>query len=157
MKISNIGLSKEHLENSIKNLTVVLSNEMVLYVKLRKFHWNVSGNSFMELHKLFEGQYHEIEEMIDEVAERIGKLGSKAIGTMGEFLEHADLKESTKYENQDGMLAELLSDHEKLISSLRVMITDMEGESDDFGTIDFLTSLILSHESKAWVLRRYQA
>lgn len=129
---------------------------MILYVKLRKFHWNVSGNSFMELHKLFEEQYNDIENMIDEVAERIGKLGGKAIGTMNEFLKHAVLEESANYETQDKMLAELLSDHEKVISNLRNMIANMEEDSKDFGTIDFITAIIQSHESKAWVLRRYQ-
>ncbi len=102
-----IGLSKKELEKSIKNLTVVLANEMVLYVKLRKFHWNVSGNSFMELHKLFESQYTETEHNIDEVAERISKLGSKSIGSMKEFLEHTTLKESDSYESQKAMLEEL--------------------------------------------------
>lgn len=129
---------------------------MILYVKLRKFHWNVSGNSFMELHKLFEEQYNDIENMIDEVAERIGKLGGKAIGTMNEFLKHTVLEESANYETQDKMLAELLSDYEKVISNLRNMIANMEEDSKDFGTIDFITAIIQSHESKAWVLRRYQ-
>ncbi|MFB9057417.1 Dps family protein [Mariniflexile ostreae] len=153
----NIGLTKKDLDKSVENLTVVLSNEMVLYVKLRKFHWNVAGNSFMELHKLFENQYHDIEKIIDETAERIGKLGSKAIGTMEDFLKHATIKESSKYEDQDHMIGELLSDHEKIISGLREMIASMEEESEDFGTVDFLTALILDHESKAWVLRRYKA
>tara|TARA_R110002049_G_scaffold309311_1_gene521176 strand:- start:27708 stop:28178 length:471 start_codon:yes stop_codon:yes gene_type:complete len=154
---SNIGISKKDLDKSVENLTVALSNEMVLYVKLRKFHWNVSGNSFLELHELFEAQYHAVEKIIDEVAERIGKLGSKAIGTMGEFVKHATIKESTKYEAQDKMLAELLSDHESIIKSMRDMVASMESDSDDFGTIDFLTALIQSHESKAWKLRRYLA
>lgn len=151
----DIGLTKKDLEKSVKNLTLLLSNEMVLYVKLRKFHWNVSGNSFMELHKLFEEQYNDVENIIDEVAERIGKLGDKTIGTMNEFLKHAILKESTNYETQDKMLAELLSDHEKVISNLRDMIASLEEDSKDFGTIDFITGIIQSHESKAWVLRRY--
>lgn len=152
----DIGLTKKDLEKSVENLTVLLSNEMILYVKLRKFHWNVSGNSFMELHKLFEEQYNDIENMIDEVAERIGKLGGKAIGTMNEFLKHTVLEESANYETQDKMLAELLSDYEKVISNLRNMIANMEEDSKDFGTIDFITAIIQSHESKAWVLRRYQ-
>ncbi|MDD7886624.1 Dps family protein [Flavivirga sp. 57AJ16] len=150
-----IGLSKKDLERSIKNLTVVLSNKMILYVKLRKFHWNVSGNSFMELHKLFEDQYNNIEHSIDEVAERISKLGGKTIGTMKDFLEHTTLKESTKYESQENMLTELLSDHEAIITNTRKMIVNMEKDSEDFGTIDFLTSLMQLHESQAWMIRNY--
>jgi starvation-inducible DNA-binding protein len=37
------------------------ADEITLYTKSRKFHWNVSGNSFMELHQLFEKQYTALE------------------------------------------------------------------------------------------------
>jgi starvation-inducible DNA-binding protein len=36
----------------------------------------------MEIHKLFENQYKQLEESIDEIAERINKR--KTIGTMAE-------------------------------------------------------------------------
>ncbi len=83
--IPKIGITEDHLKAANTLLSVVLSDEMTLYVKTRKFHWNVAGESFMELHKLFEAQYTELELVIDEVAERISKLGGKAIGTMNEF------------------------------------------------------------------------
>ena len=52
----NIGISEKHLKSTSNILAVVLSNEMTLYVKTRKSHWNVTGESFMELHKLYEEQ-----------------------------------------------------------------------------------------------------
>lgn len=55
------GISEKNVGNNIDILAVVLSDEMTLYVKPRKFHWNVSGESFMELHKLFERQYTGLE------------------------------------------------------------------------------------------------
>jgi len=110
---ANIGLLQKDTAAVSGILTVVLSNQMVLYTKTRKFHWNVSGDSFMELHKLFEKQYKQLEEAIDETAERIAKLGYKAIGTMQEFIEHATLKEAPgKNPTQKEMLKELLTDHE---------------------------------------------
>ncbi|HQZ24770.1 MAG TPA: ferritin-like domain-containing protein [Flavobacterium sp.] len=54
-------------KNAIVLLSVVLADEMTLYVKTRKFHWNVAGLSFMELHKLFESQYTELEAIIDNI------------------------------------------------------------------------------------------
>src|SRR5450432_1547484 len=90
----NIGISEKNLKKGSSLLSEVLSDEMTLYIKTRKSHWNVSGESFMELHKLFEGQYKQLEEAIDEVAERIGKLGHKTIGTMNEFLKLSSIKES---------------------------------------------------------------
>jgi len=154
MLAPKIGLEKKELSQSIKDLTVVLSNEMVLYVKSRKFHWNVTGNSFMELHKLFENQYSKLEKTIDEVAERISKLGGKTIGTMKEFIENSILKEESKYVNQNQMLEELLDDHEKIIIQLREFIEKAE-DAHDAGTADFLTSVLQDHESKSWILRKY--
>ncbi|VXC28741.1 DNA starvation/stationary phase protection protein [Flavobacterium sp. 9AF] len=154
MLAPQIGIDKKDLSKSIKDLTVVLSNEMVLYVKSRKFHWNVTGNSFMELHKLFENQYNKLEKTIDEVAERISKLGGKTIGTMKEFIENSILKEESKYVNQNQMLEELLDDHEKIIVQLRKFIENAE-DVKDAGTADFLTGILQDHESKSWILRKY--
>ncbi|HOZ50460.1 MAG TPA: DNA starvation/stationary phase protection protein, partial [Chitinophagaceae bacterium] len=92
MKVA-IGIAEKNLIKSTDLLEAILADEMVLYIKTRKFHWNVSGNSFMELHKLFQEQYTELENTIDLIAERINKLGSKTIGTMEEFISLTRLKE----------------------------------------------------------------
>ncbi|HTA61930.1 MAG TPA: DNA starvation/stationary phase protection protein [Bacteroidia bacterium] len=153
---TQIGISDKNLKNSSSILAAVLSNEMILYIKTRKFHWNVTGESFMELHKLFEGQYKELEEAIDEVAERIGKLGHKTIGTMQEFSKLATIKEHPgKHESSKEMLKELLKDHESIIVELRKDIDDCATKNKDAGTADFLTGLMEHHETTAWILRRY--
>jgi starvation-inducible DNA-binding protein len=140
----NIGISENHLKNSIELLSKSLADEVTLYTKIRKFHWNVAGESFMELHKLFQTQYTELEETIDEIAERINKLGGKTIGTMNEFLEITSIKESPNvYPNQKEMLKELLKN------------IDESDENKDAGTADFFTGLMQQHETMAWILRRY--
>lgn len=151
-----IGITQEHLKNSISILSSILANEMTLYVKLRKFHWNVSGESFMEFHKLFEGQYIELEAFIDEVAERISKLGGKTIGTMKEFSDLTIIKESPNhYPSQKEMVKELLEDHEIVIVQLRKDVDTSSEENKDAATADFLTGLLAAHETMAWTLRRY--
>ena len=152
----NIGLSTKNLKSIAEILSFVLSDAIVLYTKTRKFHWNVSGNSFMELHKLFEKQYKILEEAIDEIAERINKLGANTPGTMQEFLDMTSLRESPgKYPSQRQMLGELLKDHEAVIKQLRKCIDDCDEKYGDMGTSDFLTDLIKEHETIAWTLRRY--
>lgn len=137
-------------------LSVILADSVLLYTKTRKFHWNVKGQSFMELHKLFENQYNQLEEAIDEIAERINKLGSPTIGTMKEFLDIGNIKESPgKYPDQVAMLTELLKDHETIIKALRKNIDDCEKNMGDAGTTDFMTNLMKEHETIAWTLRRY--
>jgi starvation-inducible DNA-binding protein len=152
----NIGISDNNLKSTASLLSAILADEMTLYIKTRKAHWNVTGESFMELHKLFEHQYKLLEESIDEVAERIGKLGQKTIGTMDEFIKHASLKESPgKYLSSKEMLQELLVDHEAVIIQLRKDIEECADKNKDAGTADFLTGLMEAHETMAWILRRY--
>ncbi|WP_309609951.1 DNA starvation/stationary phase protection protein [Flavobacterium sp.] len=151
-----IGITEAHLKSSIDLLSVVLSDEMILYIKYRKFHWNVSGESFMELHKLFEDHYNQLEKVIDEVAERISKLGGKTIGTTVEFAKHSRLKETpNKYPNQKDMMSELLADNETLIAEIRKDIDTCADDNHDAGTADLLTRILQQHETMAWILRRY--
>lgn len=152
----DIGISEKNLQAITGILSNVLADAMVLYSKTRKFHWNVKGESFMELHKLFEGQYNQLEEAIDEIAERINKLGKPVIGTLKEFLQMASLKEVPgKYPGKNEMLKELLGDHETVIKTLRKNIDDCNDRFKDAGTADFLTGLMEKHETIAWTLRRY--
>ena len=152
----NIGLTSKNLKSITELLSSVLSDAMILYTKTRKFHWNVSGNSFMELHELFEKQYKILEKAIDEIAERINKLGAKTPGTMEEFLKMTSLKESPgKYPSQKDMISQLLKDHEAVIIQLRKFIDDCDEKYGDIGTSDFLTDLLKEHETIAWTLRRY--
>lgn len=151
-----IAISELNISRVNDLLSVILSDEMTLYIKTRKFHWNVAGESFMEMHKIFETQYNELEIIVDEVAERISKLGGKTIGTMNEFtLLSRIVEHPNKYPVQKTMIAELLSDHEMLISELRKDIDVCNDECHDAGTADLLTKFLMQHETTAWVLRRY--
>ena len=152
----NIGITEKELKNSSIILATILADEMTLYVKTRKAHWNVTGESFMELHKLFQNHYQQLEEAIDEIAERIGKLGHKTIGTMSEFSKLTNIKEHPgKYESSKDMLKELLKDHETVIIALRKNIVECVDKNNDAGTGDYLTGLMKQHETMSWILRRY--
>lgn len=152
----NIGITNQNLKKVTEILSAILADGMVLYIKTRKFHWNVAGESFMEYHKLFEEQYKKLEEAIDEIAERISKFGSMAIGTTTEFSELSQLKESPgKNPSAKDMMKELLEDHETVIKTLREKIDECDEKLKDAGTADFLTGLMEEHETIAWTLRRY--
>ena len=151
-----IGISEKNLQKSIGLLTTLLADEVLLYTKTRKFHWNVCGESFMELHKLFQEQYNTLEETIDEIAERISKLGGKTIGTLKEFLSESRLKEDAgKYPERNDMILQLLADHETIASEIRKDISKSE-ENKDAGTTDFITGILQQHEHISWTLRRYR-
>jgi len=151
----NIGISEKNTQEVANRLQVILSDEQVLYSKTRNYHWNVEGPSFLEYHKLFEQLYTELAECIDEVAERIRKIGHFALGRLQDFLQQARLLEGEYTNDSKTQLQNLLNDHETLIRELRVDIDDVEEKFKDAGTADFLTGLLKDHERWAWFLRSY--
>lgn len=52
----------------VETLNMRLCDEYVLYKKTRKYHWNVVGPRFSQLHEFFEEQYEVLGERIDEIA-----------------------------------------------------------------------------------------
>lgn len=153
----NIGITDKNLKEICRLLNNCLADTHILYIKLRKYHWNLKGDNFMELHKVFEDQYTQVQEAIDEIAERVGQLGGMAIGTTSEFAELSSLKESPGKNpaNNLDMVKELLGDHETVIRNLRDGVDEAGEKFKDEGTADFLTGLMEKHEKMAWILRRY--
>jgi len=152
-----IGLLDKNRDAVVKILNTTLSDEMVLLVKTRSYHWNVTGPQFNDLHKFLDVQYGELNEIVDEVAERARILGGIPFGTMGEFQKQSRLKEHPRqHPSPKSMLSNLLSDHEAIIRTLRADLTICQNSHGDAGTSDFLTSLMEQHEKMAWMLRAYQ-
>lgn len=147
-----IGIKKEDLEKNAQILNSILADEFLLYVKTRNFHWNVKGPQFMGMHKFFESQYNEIEEVIDEVAERVRTLGMRPYSSMKEFLDNSKLKENIEEKDKNSMVKELLNDYETIIRELRNSIEEVS-ETKDHGTEGFIANLIEKHEKTAWMLR----
>ena len=55
-----------------------MASSYTLYLKTHNYHWNVTGPMFTTLHSLFMTQYTELALAVDEVAERIRRLGAPA-------------------------------------------------------------------------------
>ncbi len=151
----HIGLNDRERSASADILNRVLSDQHVLYVKTRKYHWNVTGRNFYSLHHLLEEHYTAIAAASDEVAERVRALGQASFGTMDEFVECATLKEEPGVNPAAmQMVANLVADHEQVIRNLRTFVDQTE-ELNDMGTSDFLTGLMEAHEKMAWMLRAF--
>jgi starvation-inducible DNA-binding protein len=109
----------------------------------------------MEMHKFFEGQYDELAEIIDEVAERIRMLSHYPEGRLKDFVRLTRLQEQDYTTDQSVQLKNLLADHESIIISIRKSIGDVNDTYKDAGTADFITGLMKQHEKMAWMIRSY--
>lgn len=152
----NIGLNETNREAVAKILNNLLADEYVLYTKTRNYHWNVVGPHFNDLHKFFEAQYEQLNDVVDEVAERARQLGGHSVATLEEFLKNTRLKEQPgKYSHWKDMMLNLLHDHEAVIRQLRQDSAVCDEKYGDMGTNDFLTGLMEQHEKMAWMLRAF--
>ena len=150
----DLGAGRDHREGVARILGRVLADEMLLYQRLRNYHWNVVGPNFHSIHVMLEQQYGFYAETVDTVAERIRSLGFHAPGTLTEFLELSRLGEKPgAYPDWKGMLEDLVADHETLIQSLREDIDECADKYHMEGAADLLTGLIQDHEKHAWMLR----
>ncbi len=149
----NIGLSDSQREKVIDILNKALADQYIVYLKTQKYHWNVTGPEFYQLHLLLEKQYDELAEGVDDIAERVRQIGGHAIGTMAEFVKTTRLTEDPgEYPAARDMLHNLLHAHEAIIRQLREDIANLTDKIDDQTTADFLTAQAESHEKMAWML-----
>jgi starvation-inducible DNA-binding protein len=152
----NIGIKPENLSAVSHILNGILADEFLLYTKTRNAHWNVEGPDFHDKHKFFESQYEQLDEIMDEVAERIRMLGHYAPATLKDFLKLTHLTEQMREKNDSaGFIRELLADHETIIVTMRENIDRFASEFKDAGTSDFITGLMEEHEKMAWMLRSH--
>ena len=153
---AKIGISQENLSQVAHSLSKILADEYVLYTKTRKAHWNVVGHDFYNKHKFFEEQYVQIESIVDEIGERIRKLGHFPPASLKQFLELTHLTEDDRGSN-DGItfIKMLLSDQESILIRLRENIDNYAGPLKDAGTSDYITGLMGIHETMAWMLRAH--
>ena len=153
---TSIGITDANRLAVATSLGKLLADEYVLYTKTRNAHWNVEGPDFYAQHKFFESQYEQLDEIIDNVAERIRALGHYSPASLKSFLELTSLSEAVKQDNTSkGFISELLSDHESLIMKLRGLVKEFAETRDDLGSSDFVTGLMEEHEKMAWFLRSH--
>jgi len=156
MKTPNIGLNEKELFGSAEILNRLLSDEFLLYTKTRNYHWNVTGPRFNDLHKFFESLYEQLDEVMDNVAERVRYLGFYSFGTTAQFVKMARIQENIgDIPDENGMIQSLLNDHETIIRHVRLDIDTVIEKYHDAGTSDFLTGIMEIHEKIAWLLRSY--
>ncbi len=156
MAETNTNISAENRKALADGLSRALADSYTLYLKTHNFHWNVEGPGFQGLHNLFEKQYTDLAEAIDDVAERIRALGHYAPGSFTEFAQLASVKEQTQKLDSRSMLRELAEDQDTIVATMRKVIKTAQ-EAEDPASEDLMVSRIQAHEKNAWMLRAYLA
>jgi starvation-inducible DNA-binding protein len=151
----DIGISAADRKKISQALSTYQSDAFTLYLKTHNFHWNVTGPMFNALHAMFEVQYTEQWNALDDVAERIRALGFNAPGSYAEFMRLSSIKEEpglTQAPDWREMVRQLVVGNEAVCRTARKVLKTGEGGGDD-PTVDLMTQRLQTHEKYAWMLR----
>jgi starvation-inducible DNA-binding protein len=142
--------------NAIPEITEALNglvaDSYALYTKTKNFHWHVSGPHFRDYHLLFDDQATEIFATIDELAERVRKLGARTIHSISEIARLSTIKDNDKdYVSPLAMLTELMNDNKAVIKRMRAA-HEIADKHDDVATASILENFIDAAEKRNWFL-----
>ena len=149
-----IGIDKKKAEELSEKLNHLLSNYQIYYQNLRGFHWNITGQSFFELHAKFEELYTRANAAVDEIAERILTLGNTPLHTYEDYLEGTTIQVAKNV--KDGReTVKITIDNLSTLISLEREIFSLANETDDEGTATLMSDYIKEQEKTVWMLNAY--
>ena len=140
------------MDKLIQYAKIAFASEFSFYLKAHNFHWNVTGPNFNSLHSLFEEQYSDLANAIDEIAERIRWLGQKVPGSLKFYSDLTSISSSDEHADSTTMIKELLQGQDLVIKTLKAALT-VAKTFDDEGTCDLLIARIKTHEKNSWILK----
>ena len=148
-----IGISDKDRAAIAAGLSRLLADTYTLYLTTHNFHWNVTGPMFNTLHLMFMGQYTELWNAVDPIAERIRSLGHVAPGSYADFGRLASVPDAPSEPPRAlEMVRILVQGHEAVARTARELFPICDDASDE-PTADLLTQRMTVHEQTAWMLR----
>ena len=138
--------------NVADGLKAVLANSYALYLKTQNYHWNVKSPNFKSLHELFETQYDDLAEAIDEIAERIRALDVSVPASFDIFKKNSKIQDGNEENNAQTMVKELYQDNQMIVEIITSTLK-LAQESGDEATADLMIKRTEVHQKNAWMLK----
>jgi starvation-inducible DNA-binding protein len=151
-----IALDEKVCAASAESLNQILADTMTLRDLYKKHHWQVAGETFYQLHLLFDKHYGEQNELVDEIAERIQLLGGISLAMAPDIAETTFIPRPPRgREEVPAQISRLLEAHEILLKEARTVAKQADEAGDD-GTNDLLVSQVIrTNELQVWFLAEH--
>ena len=135
-----------------KELKHLLADTFVLYLKVKNFHWHMSGRHFRDYHLLLDEHADQIFVTTDEIAERARKIGENTLHSISEISQYKRLKENTaNFVSPKDMFNELRNDNLELTRFLRAT-HEICAKHKDVATTSLIEVWIDQTERRTWFL-----
>ena len=117
----------------VELLNARLADCIDLETQTKQAHWNVKGPNFIALHELFDKINDDVEDYVDDIAERAVQLGGVAEGTARMVAKRTSLAEYPAHAAEGRAHVEALS---SALAAFGKSVRKAIQEADDLGDLD---------------------
>ena len=148
-------LPEKTRDGVVKILNARLADSFDLMHQAKQAHWNVKGENFIALHRLFDEIVDAAEEYTDLLAERVVQLGGVAEGTVHQVARRSQLSEYPheahgQHEHVDALSSALAT----FGKSARKAIDETD-ELGDVDTSDIFTEISRGIDKWLWFVEAH--
>jgi len=149
-------LSEGVRAKAIDLLNARLADAIDLQTQAKQAHWNVKGPNFIALHELFDKINEDVEDYVDEIAERAVQLGGVAQGTARMAAAHSALGEYPANTADGRSHVEALSSVLAAFGKSMRKAIDSANDLGDLDTADLFTEISRGIDKWLWFVESHQ-
>lgn len=152
LEISLAAVRAGQREVNRKVLQPVLTDLIAYGLILKQLHWNVIGPYFRPIHLHLDEIYAEVQEGIDQVAERLSAVGHSPSGRLSDVASKTEIGDAPEGFTRDTEVL-LLAEHRtrQVIGLIRSRMEEIE--DTDTVTADMLHQIVAGLEKHHWMLQ----
>lgn len=136
---------------TLGKLRRLLSSWAVFYQKAHTFHWDVTGENFLDFHKHLKQLYEDSVEHCDEIAERLRQIGEKTELTLAGASADSVVQDNNSQTSVNDIAQDLITGIVQL-TALQTEIYNEAEEQGDYVTVDLMVQLSKWCEFNSWFL-----
>jgi starvation-inducible DNA-binding protein len=145
-------LSEEACTKVGDALLPLTADAIALYIKVKNYHWHMTGSHFKEYHELLDEHADQVFAMVDVLAERARKLGQATVHSVAQVAAITRIKDDQRdFVDPRGMFAALLADNKEFNAAMRAA-HDVVDDARDVATASLLENFIDETERRIWFL-----
>jgi len=146
-------LSEEEFQVVSETLQRNLSTTITLYLKFKKYHWDIRGRFFRDLHLAYDEFIEEFFESIDEQAERLVALGGSPANAPSDLERYSVIKVPTEtVRDARTQVTDLVADLTRISKAYRDDSKTVDDHNDP-ATADMYNGYAATTDKMRWMLQ----
>jgi starvation-inducible DNA-binding protein len=140
------------LETTINLARIALANSYFKTFKTQVYHWNVTGNMFLQIHEFFGEIYESSFQAVDKIAEEIRALGVMAPTSITELSRYSYITLENNAVTCQEMLVDILDSNLKSLETLNKLFDSLSMIKEQ-GFADFVAAEIDKIKKENWMIQ----